>query len=79
VGPFTATFVVASNLSVGSGVVVIFSSLAHLTASVPFQAGPPGSVSGRLCEATTWREWASCPGPSSPLAAPLLPDAGVDV
>jgi hypothetical protein len=37
-GPFTATLVAASNLSVGSGVVVIFASLAHLTASARFRA-----------------------------------------
>jgi hypothetical protein len=52
VGPFAATLVVASNLSAGSGVVVIFFSLAHLTASAPFRAGPPGSVSGQLSETT---------------------------
>ena len=37
-GPFAA----ASNLSVGSGIVVVFFSLAHLTASARFRAGPPG-------------------------------------
>jgi hypothetical protein len=41
-GPFTATLVAASNLPVGSGVVVTFASLAHLTASARFRAGPPG-------------------------------------
>ena len=41
-GPFTATLVAASNLSVGSDVVVIFFSLAHLTASARFRAGPQG-------------------------------------
>ena len=56
-GPFTATCVVASNLSVGSGVIVIFFSLAHLTTSAPLRAGPPGSVSGRLCATASWRGW----------------------
>ena len=60
-GPFTATLVAASNLSVGSGVVVIVSSRAHLTASARFRTGPPGSVSGRLCETTAWRRRPSCP------------------
>jgi hypothetical protein len=36
-GPFTATYVVASNLSVGSGVIVIFAVWAHLTASARFR------------------------------------------
>ena len=40
-GPFTATVVAASNLSVGAGVVVIiFSPLAHLTASVSALSRP---------------------------------------
>ena len=54
-GPFTATLVAASNLSVGSGVVVIVSSLAHLTASARLRARAPGPVSGRLCGTTAWR------------------------
>jgi hypothetical protein len=37
-GPFATTIVAASDLSVGAGVVVIFASLAHLTASAPFRA-----------------------------------------
>ena len=41
-GPFTATFVAASNLSVGAGVIVIVFSLAHLTASARFRARAPG-------------------------------------
>jgi hypothetical protein len=52
-GPFTATLVTASNLPVGSGVVVIFSSLAHLTASArAFAPGHharyPAGYAGRL-------------------------------
>jgi hypothetical protein len=46
---------VASNLSVGSGVIVIFSYWAHLAASAPFRAGPRGPVSGRLSTTTSWR------------------------
>ena len=41
-GPFAATCVVASNLSVGSGVSVSFSFWTHLTASAPFRARPRG-------------------------------------
>ena len=48
-GPFTTTCVAASNLSVGSGVVVIFFCWAHLTASARFRVRAPGPVSGRLC------------------------------
>ena len=51
-GPFTATFVTASNLSVGDGVIVIVFSLAHLTASARFRARAPGPVSGRLSKTT---------------------------
>ena len=40
--------VVASNLSVGSGVIVIFFCWAHLTASARFRVRAPGPVSGRL-------------------------------
>jgi hypothetical protein len=61
-GPFTTTVVAASNLSVGSGVVVIFSSLAHLTASARFRARAPGPVSGRLCGTAAWRGRPSRPG-----------------
>jgi hypothetical protein len=61
-GPFAATLVAVSDLSVGSGVVVIFSSLAHLTASARFRARAPGPVSGRLCGTAAWRGRPSCPG-----------------
>ena len=61
-GPFTAALAAASNLSVGSGIVVFFFSLAHLTASARFRAGPPGSISGRLCGTAAWRGRPSCPG-----------------
>jgi hypothetical protein len=61
-GPFTAAIAAASNLSVGSGFVVIFSFLAHLTASARFRARAPGPVSGRLSETTSWRDWTSRPG-----------------
>jgi len=54
-GPFTATCVAVSNLSVGSGVVVIFFCWAHLTASARFRVRAPGPVSGRLCTTTGWR------------------------
>ena len=54
-GPFAAALAAASNLSVGSGIVVFFFSLAHLTASARFRAGPQGSVSGRLCGTAAWR------------------------
>jgi hypothetical protein len=64
-GPFTATLVAASNLSVGSGVVVMSPSLAHLTASARFRARAPGPVSGRLCGTAAWRGRPS--GPGSPL------------
>jgi hypothetical protein len=47
--------VAASNLSVGSGVIVIFSCWAHLTASALFRAGPRGPVSGRLSMTTSLR------------------------
>jgi hypothetical protein len=60
-GPFTATLVAASNLSVGSGVVVIFASLAHLTASARFRARGRSPVSGRLCGTAAWRGRPSCP------------------
>ena len=61
-GPFTATFAAASNLSVGSGAVVIFSSLTHLTTSARFRARASSPVSGRLYGAASWRGWRSCPG-----------------
>ena len=54
-GPFTATVVVASNLSVGSGVIVIFAAWAHLTASARFRARAQGPVSGQLSTTTSWR------------------------
>ena len=65
-GPFTATSVAASTLSVGSGVVVSFSSLAHLTASARFRARAPGPVSGRLCGTAARRGRPSCPVFPSP-------------
>jgi hypothetical protein len=46
---------VVSNLSVGGGVIVIVSCWAHLTASAPFRAKPPGLVSGRLSRTASWR------------------------
>ena len=61
-GPFAATWVAVSNLSVGSGVVVIFSSPAHLTASARFRSRAQGPVSGRLCGTAAWRGRPSCPG-----------------
>ena len=61
-GPFTATSAAASNLSVGSGAVVIFSSLTHLTTSARFRARGSSPVSGRLSGAASWRGWRSCPG-----------------
>jgi hypothetical protein len=61
-GPFAATLVAASNLSVGSGVVVIFASLAHLTSSARFRARAPGPVSGRLCGTAAWRGRPPRPG-----------------
>ena len=54
-GPFTTTWVAASNLSVGSGLVVIFFCWAHLTASARFRARAPCLVSGRLSTAISWR------------------------
>jgi hypothetical protein len=54
-GPFTATCVVASNLSVGSGVIVIFAVWVHLTASARFRVRAPGPVSGRLSTTAGWR------------------------
>ena len=61
-GPFTATSVAATNLSVGWGVIVIFSTWAHLTASAPFRARARGPVSGRLSETAARRRRPSCPG-----------------
>jgi hypothetical protein len=61
-GPFTATLAAASNLSVGSVGVVIFFSLAHLTTSAPFQAGPPGPVFGRLSRDDRLEQAAIYPG-----------------
>jgi hypothetical protein len=52
-GPFTTIVVAAPNLSVGSGVVVIFVFVAHLTASAPFRARARGPGSGRLSGATS--------------------------
>jgi len=54
-GPFTTTWVVASNLSVGSGVIVIFSCWAHLAASALFRAGPQGPYPAGYPTATSWR------------------------
>jgi hypothetical protein len=52
-GPFTTTMVEASNLSVGSGVIVVFSCWAHLIASARFRVRAPGPVSGQLSETTS--------------------------
>ena len=71
-GPFTATFVVASNLSVGSGVIVSFFSLAHLTASARFRARAPGPVSGRLSGPSAWRRRPSRPGFPLPFRLPAF-------
>jgi hypothetical protein len=49
-GPFTSALTAASNLSVGSGVVVIFFSQAHLPASAPLRVRAEKPVSGQLCE-----------------------------
>ena len=57
VGPFAAMFVVASNLSAGSGVVVIFSSLAHLTASARFRVRAPGPYPASYPRQPVWRGW----------------------
>ena len=54
-GPFTTTWVAASNLSVGSGLVVIIFRWAHLTASARFRVRALGPVSGRLSIAISWR------------------------
>jgi hypothetical protein len=64
-GPFTTTCVAASNLSVGSGVVVIFFCRAHLTASARFRVRVPGPVSGRLSTPRQLEGWH--PGRSFPL------------
>ena len=65
-GSVHRTLVAASNLSVGSGVVVIVSSLAHLTSSARLRARAPGPVSGRLCGTTAWRGRPSRPDFPSP-------------
>jgi hypothetical protein len=56
-GPFTATVVVVavSNLSVGSGVIVIFSCWAHLTASARFRARAPGPYPAGYPRPASWR------------------------
>jgi hypothetical protein len=46
-----------SNLSVGSGVIVIFSCWAHLTASACFRVRAPGPVSGRLSTTRQLEDW----------------------
>jgi hypothetical protein len=47
--------VVASNLSVGSGVIVIFAIWTHLTASARFRVRARSPVSGQLSVAISWR------------------------
>jgi hypothetical protein len=63
-GPFTTPteIVAASNLSLGSGVIVSFSWWAHLTTSARFRAGATGPVSGQLCATISWRGRPSCRG-----------------
>ena len=65
-GPFTATYVVASNLSVGFGVIVVFSYWAHLTASARLRVRTPGPISGRLSTTTNRRSWSVRRGFPSP-------------
>jgi hypothetical protein len=60
-GPFATTIVGASNLSVGAGVIVIFVVKAHLTASAPFRAGPPGPYPAGY-PGPPAEGWRSCPG-----------------
>ena len=64
-------WVAASNLSVGSGVIIIISYWAHLTASALFRAGPRGPMSGRLSMTTSWRT-----GPA-PMVSRCLSATGV--
>jgi hypothetical protein len=54
-GPFTATIVAASNLSVGSGVGVIFAVWAHLTASARFRARAPRPGIRPVIHDASWR------------------------
>jgi hypothetical protein len=54
-GPFTTTVVEVSNLSVGSGVIVVFSCWAHLIASARSCVRAPGPVSGQLSVTTSGR------------------------
>ena len=54
-GPFTATVVAASNLSVGSGVIVIFCCLGSPDRVSPLSRPSTGPVSGRLSTTTSWR------------------------
>jgi len=49
-------------LSVGSGVIVIFVFVAHLTTSAPFRAGPRGPACGRLSGTAGWRRQPWCLG-----------------
>jgi hypothetical protein len=61
-GPFTATVVAASNLSVGAGVTVIFAVWARLTASARFRVRAPGPVSVRLLRDDQPENWSSSRG-----------------
>ncbi len=56
-GPFTTPteIVVASSLSIGSGLIVSFSWWAHLITSALFQARALGPVSGRLSATIGWK------------------------
>jgi len=58
-GPFTATVVAVSNLSVGWGVIVIFFCWAHLTASARSHGRAHGPVSGRLSRGHQLENWSS--------------------
>jgi hypothetical protein len=71
-GPFTATYVAASNLSVGSGVIVIFAVWAHLTASARFRAGHQGPVSGRLSTTRQLEDWHRRHGFPLPFGGPAF-------
>ena len=57
VGPFAAMFVAASNLSVGTGVIVVVFSLAHLTASARFRVRAPGPYPASYPRQPVWRGW----------------------
>ena len=61
-GPFTATFVVASNLSSGSGASVIFLLTGSPDRVSTLSGRITRAVSGQLSKTTTWRGWSSSPG-----------------